>query len=212
MRLVILTLLVFLSPAVYAEDHEISIDDFERGLSPGWNVISFVGYSDYRVVMDGANHVMSASSRATASSLYFEKKIDLKQYPLLNWCWKVEATVPGGSVYSREHDVYPARIYVVFPHWFYPKTRAINYIWANQLPVGEVVPSPYTDNSQMVAVQSGEERVGQWVCEQRNVYEDYRTIFGEEPRTAGGVAIMSDSDNTGTSARGWFDDIRFTKE
>ena len=207
----VLCLLLFASNA-FGGQNEIVIDDFEGGLTPGWNVQSFTGFNDYRVVMDGPNHVMFTESRATASSLYFEKKIDLKEYPLLNWCWKIEATVPGGDVSSMASDDYPARIYIVFPHWYYPKTRSINYIWANQLAKGEVVSSPFTANSQMVAVESGNSAAGQWICEQRNVYEDYRQIFGEEPRLIGAIAIMTDSDNTGTSARAWYDDLRFSRE
>ena len=211
MKWLVESILLFLafSTVVSAGQNEIIIDDFENGLTPGWNVHSFTGLNDYRVVEDGSNHVMLAESRATASSLYFEKKIDLELYPLLSWCWKVEAIVPGGNVLSRDSDDYPARIYIVFPHWFYPETHSINYIWANRLPIGEVVPNPFTENSQMVAVQSGDQKVGQWVCEERNVYQDYQNIFGEKPRMVGAIAIMTDSDNTGQSTRAWFDDIRF---
>lgn len=205
-----LTLILFTGLAG-GEQSEIVIDDFEGGLAPGWNVESFTGLNDYRVVVDGSNHVMSAASHATASSLYFRTNIDLHEYPILSWRWKIAATVPGGNVMSPASDDYPARIYVVFPHWFTPKTRAINYIWANSLPEGEIVPNPFTGHSQMVAVESGDEFAGRWLSARRNVYEDYRAIFGEEPRPVGVIAIMTDSDNTGTSSQAWFDDIRFSR-
>jgi hypothetical protein len=59
----------------------------------------------------------------------------------------------------------------------------------------------------MVAVESGAERTGAWVDERRNVLEDYRAIFGEEPPSVGAVAIMTDTDNTGESALACYDDI-----
>jgi hypothetical protein len=201
--------LFLIATDVQAQPTEVLIDDFENGLAPGWSVQSFVGFNDYRLAMDGSNHVMLAESRATASSLYFKTNIDLKEYPVLSWRWKIESTVSGGDVRFKKSDDYPARIYVVFPHWYYPKTRSINYIWANQLPRGEVAPSPYTENSQMVAIESGNGKAGEWLLEKRNVYEDYRRIFAEEPGRVGTIAIMTDSDDTGTSARAWYDDIRF---
>ncbi|PLY03087.1 MAG: hypothetical protein C0623_02525 [Desulfuromonas sp.] len=190
----------------------ILIDDFEDGLSPDWTVESFVGETDYQVVEENGSHVLAATSKGTASGLFFEKEIDLATYPILSWRWKIDQTVPGGDVRSKEKDDYPARVYVVFPHWFFPKTRSINYIWANRLPAGEIVPSPYTANSQMVAVRSGGDAAGKWQSERRNVYADYRRIFGEEPRLVGAIAIMTDSDNTGTSARAWYDDLQLSKE
>jgi hypothetical protein len=97
---------------------------------------------------------------------------------------------------------------VIFPHWFPPKTRSINYIWANRLPEGEFIPNSYYGNAVMLAVESGPEKVGLWVDERRDVLADYRTIFGEEPPTAGAIAIMTDTDNTGESAVAYYDDIR----
>jgi len=203
---------VLATPSLGAGSKVIIVDDFENGLSSVWTIKSFVGFSDYSVVAEKGNNVLAATSAATASGLFFEKEIDLKSFPIISWRWKIEQTVPGGDVRSKEKDDYPARIYIVFPHWFYPKTRSINYIWANRLPVGEIVPSPYTANSQMVAVRSGDAEAGIWFEERRNVYEDYRRIFGEEPRLVGAIAIMTDSDNTKTSAQAWYDDIQWLKE
>ncbi len=207
--LLALVLLPFCTP-VLAD--EVLIDDFEEGLAPGWGVQPFAGYTDYRVVAEGSGRVMQAESRGTASSLYFRTRIDLRRYPLLSWRWKIAATVPGADARFRESDDYPARVYVVFPGGLFGRTRAINYIWANRLSVGEVVPSPFSDDSRMVAVESGDSRAGEWVTERRNVYEDYRRIFGREPGKVRIIAIMTDSDNTGTAARAWYDDIRFLKE
>ncbi|MBE2889621.1 DUF3047 domain-containing protein, partial [Geobacter anodireducens] len=48
---------------------------------------------------------------------------------------------------------------------------------------------------------------GKWLSEERNVYEDYVRLFGEEPPRAEGVALMTDSDNTGGEATAWYGDI-----
>jgi hypothetical protein len=75
-----------------------------------------------------------------------------------------------------------------------------------------MVANPYTDNVMMFVLQSGDAQLQQWVAETRNVYEDYKTAFGEEPPLINAVAIMTDTDNTGESAVAWYGDIEFRGE
>ena len=98
-------------------------------------------------------------------------------------------------------------MYVVFPRTLFWKTRAINYIWANKLPKGATLPNAFSSNALMIAVESGDEKAGTWVSEERNVYEDYRMLFGEDPPAIGAVALMTDTDNTGGEAVAYYGDI-----
>jgi regulator of sigma D len=59
----------------------------------------------------------------------------------------------------------------------------------------------------MVAVQSGPSLAGRWLNEERDILSDYKSLFGEEPKKAGAIAIMTDTDNTGESAVAWYKDI-----
>jgi hypothetical protein len=63
----------------------------------------------------------------------------------------------------------------------------------------------------MIVVQSGAQRIGAWVEEERNVYQDYKVAFGEEPPLINGVAIMSDTDNTRERAVAYYGDIVFVQ-
>jgi hypothetical protein len=209
MKIGLLLSMMVCAASVVAAERVLHIDDFENGLRPEWQEKVFKGRTEYRVVSEGTGHVLRAESRGAASGLILENEIDLKEFPVLSWRWKVENILEKGDASRKEGDDYAARIYVIFPHWFFPKTRSINYIWANKLPQGEIVPNPFTSNAMMVAVESGEEKVGEWVAESRNVHADYRAIFGEDPPEAGAVAIMTDTDNTGGSAVAWYDDIEF---
>ena len=98
-------------------------------------------------------------------------------------------------------------MYVVFPGFFFWQTKAINYVWAGRLPKEESFPNPYTRNAMMVVVESGADKAGTWVTEQRDILADYRRLFGGEPRKLGAIAIMTDTDNTGGSATAWYGDI-----
>ena len=92
-----------------------------------------------------------------------------------------------------------------------PPLFTVNYIWSSNAPVGLVVPNPYTDRSMMVVVQSGKKNLNTWVHEERNIYEDYRNAFKEEPPMISGVAIMTDTDDTGESATAYYGGIVFRK-
>ena len=203
MKYAIVVILLVLQPLlVLAEGKTLLIDDFENGLLPVWQEKVFKDRTAYKVVHDATGNVLQAQSHGAASALILEKKIDLQEFPVLSWRWKVANVLPKGDARSKAGDDYAARVYVIFPHWFFPKTRTINYIWANKLPQGSTLPNSFTANAMMVAVESGEEHVGEWILESRNVREDYRKIFGEDPPLAGAIAIMTDTDNTGGGGRG----------
>ncbi|AMV73226.1 DUF3047 domain-containing protein [Desulfuromonas carbonis] len=201
-----------LSGSVGAGSDVRSIDDFEHGLAPGWRQKSFAGETSYRVVADGGGHVLAADSRAAASGLVYKIEYDPQNWPVLAWRWKVEKVLAAGDARHKGGDDYPARLYVVFPSWFFPKTRSLNYIWANKLPKEALLPNPFTANAMMIAVESGPERVGEWVEERRNVVADYRRAFGSDPPAVGAIALMTDTDNTGDAVRAWYDDIRLARE
>ncbi len=130
-----------------------------------------------------------------------------RKYRYLRWSWKIDHTIPMGDEKTRSGDDYAARVYVVFPGTFFWQTRAINYIWANHLKKGESIPNTYTSNAMMVAVESGEEKTGHWLNEERDIFADYRHLFGSDPGEANAIAIMTDTDNTGSSALAWYGNI-----
>jgi hypothetical protein len=59
----------------------------------------------------------------------------------------------------------------------------------------------------MVAVEPGDEKSGTWVTEERNVYEDYRKFFEEDPPEIGAVALMTDTNNTRGETTAYYGDI-----
>lgn len=199
--------LLMLASTVSADSGTIQFGSFAESGLAGWSKKSFKGETEYRIVEDAGQKVLQANSQGTASGLVFETEYDPKEYPVLSWRWKVANTLVKGDSRTKAGDDYAARIYVVFPHWFFPKTRTLNYIWANQLPKGSSQISPFASNDMMIAEESGSDKVGQWVSVRRNIVEDYRRAFGEDPPKIGAIAIMTDTDGTGESAVAWYSDI-----
>ncbi len=191
---------------------DLLLDDYRQGISKNWKEKSFKGLTRYEVVQEDGRRCIKATSDASASALYYEIDFDPRDYPFLAWRWKVNNILAKGDELKKEGDDYAARVYVVFPSALFWRTKAINYIWANKLTAGQAIPNPFTSNACMIAVQSGPTHVGQWLEEKRNLLEDYRKCFGEDPPKAGAVAIMTDTDNTEEKAIAWYGPIRLLKK
>lgn len=206
----LLTVTAFLCLALSAADsvqREQVLDDYRNGLGPGWDMKSFAGQTHYTIEHDDKQFYIKATSSAAASGLFYKISYDPREQPILRWSWKIEHTIAKGDGRTKAGDDYAARVYVVFPSFFFWNTRALNYIWANKLPRGEALPNAFTANAMMIAVESGNGRAGRWQNEKRNIYEDYRRYFKAEPPKVGAIAIMTDTDNTGESATAWYGPI-----
>ena len=203
------------------------------GLPDGWKPLTFKRVprlTTYELVKDGEAVVVKAVSQASASGLTKAVTIDPKEYPIVRWRWKVENLLKGSDVSRKDGDDYPARLYITFNYdpdkvSFGRKLKykagqaifgdipigALNYIWETRTPVGTIIENAYTDFARMIVVESGPQKVGIWVEEERNIYEDYKQAFGEEPSMINGVAIMSDTDNTKERAIAYYGDIVFQR-
>ena len=73
-------------------------------------------------------------------------------------------------------------------------------------------PNAFTARARMISVQQGDERRGEWVRYRRDLGADWRAAFDEAPGTIHGVAIMTDSDNTGSRATARYGTIRFSAD
>ena len=202
-------------------------------LPEGWTPLTFKKierHTTYEVVKDGPVSVVKAVSEASASGLTKAVSIDPHEYPIVRWRWKVENLLQKGNVNRKDGDDYPARLYITFAYEpakvsFGRKLKyqagrvlfgdipigALNYIWDGKSPVGTVVDNAFTDFAKMIVVESGPQRIGTWVEEERNVYKDYRLAFGEEPPAISGIAIMTDTDNTKERAVAYYGDIVFVR-
>jgi hypothetical protein len=198
----------------------------------GWKPLTFKKierHTVYKLVKDEGGVVVKATSEAASAGLTKEVRINPRDYPIVQWRWKVANVYKKGNVARKDGDDYPARLYITFEYdadkvgllekakyetarllyGQYPPIGAINYIWESKAPKGMIVSNPYTDRVKMVVTESGTERLNTWVTEERNLYEDYKQAFGEEPPMISGVAIMTDTDNTLESGTAYYGDIVF---
>ena len=235
----IIVVLLFTPETVNSEPLRINIADFSSQ-QPGlplpnhWHPLTFrkiPGHTHYELVPDDDVIVVKATSQSAASGLVRKVSINLKEHPIIHWRWKIDRLIEKSDATEKDGDDYPARIYITFAYepdrvGMFRKIKyklgrklfgdipiaAINYIWEPRLPVNTIINNPYTSLTKMIVIQSGNARVGEWLSEQRNVYQDYIKAFNEEPPLVNGVAIMTDTDNTAGQATAWYGDIYFINE
>lgn len=193
----------------------------------GWGLRSGKRPTRYRLVDNGGATVLEAYADAAASGFYRRVRVDPRRQPLLEWSWRVDRLMPGADlrVGAREDSV--ARLVVSFhgdPKKLDFEDRAklrlakmfageplpyamLLYVWSDQIPLETALPSPQIDRIRMVVVERGSRHLGQWRHYRRNLLEDYRRAFGEEPGDIVAVGMLTDSDNTQQVARSYYGDI-----
>jgi hypothetical protein len=148
---------------------------------------------------------------------------------VLCWRWLVDAPVAAADLRTKKGDDYAARIYVSFDipdDKLSSGTRmklslgrrmfgaslpdaALNYVWDNKHPVGTRAKSAYTDRAELIVAETGSAGAGRWVTERADVAADFGRAFPGVPGTVTQVALASDTDNTGSTARAAFADLHF---
>ena len=200
---------------------------------PGWGrfiVSPFATKSEYAMVESGPGVVLEGRADGSASGFYRRIRIDPTRHPVIEWRWRVLQTPASLDPRVPARDDSPARVIVAFHG---DATRLdigerftlrlykaltgekmpyaiIMYSWASDAPVGTITPSIPTDKIQTIVVESG--GVGEWRELRRNVLEDYRLAFGEEPWDIVGVGVMTDASNTHEKASAQYGDISFRPE
>lgn len=215
----VLALSLLLAVAAWAADLAV-VEDWTKlavgakGIPDGWKGGQTWGFPkhDFTLVNhDGrrALHLRSTDESSTVSK-DIKGKVKLKETPILEWSWKVVTLPKGADSRSKHTDDQAAQLYVSWPRFPQAvRSRIIGYIWDTTAPQGLVVQSEKTGTVTYVVVRSGPGELGKWLTERRNVVEDYRKIYGEEPDNPGAVSIAIDSDDTHSTAEAFFGAIVF---
>lgn len=203
-------------------------------LPPGWQpwiLSAFKRPTSYQLVSREGKTVVRAEARSSASGLIHPLALNPATYPVLQWRWKVDELISKADNSQKHLEDAPARLVVSFggdmaklplqDRLFFDNVRLLTgqqlpyatlmYIWGNRAPKETVIPNKHTSRIRMIVVESGRDKLGNWQEVMRNVAEDYRRAFGEEPGHINAVGIMTDTDNTGDDIHAYYGDIMFRK-
>ncbi len=184
----------------------------EKGIPKGWSLEKTPG-KDSKIAIERDHdgpylHMVSVNDNF---GLKKEFSFELQKSPYLNWRWRALRLPQGGDVRKKESDDQAGQLYVLFPK--FPakvNTRSVGYLWDSNAPKGSSGTSTAYSKMKYFVLQSGTKNLNQWVRESRNVYEDYRKLFGEEPPEIGGILLYINTQHTQSSAEIEYGDLFFS--
>ncbi len=185
--------------------------------------------TDYRPVRYGQREALEARAASSASVMRRPLGIAPDDLGAIRFSWKVPALMLQADMARRETEDAVVRVVLTFEgdrsrlstrdHMLSELAllmtgeplpyATLMYVWCPTREAGSVITNPRTDRIRKLVVESGTARLGEWLDYERDVRADYRQVFGEEPGRLIGVALMTDSDNTGSDVRAWYGLVQF---
>jgi hypothetical protein len=192
----------------------ILIDDFSKdkvGEFPvDWKPRKEEGRAVYSVREEEGRRFLHAASRGIGIQAGRELAWDLDAYPILAWSWRAVEFPKGSDERKSATNDSAVSVYALFPGPM-GTVKSVKYIWSRVVPVGTRLTSS-AGSTQVRVLRSGADQAGQWLDEQADVREDYRTLFGvAKPPKPAGIAVLTDSDDTKSSAQGDYVNFRICR-
>jgi hypothetical protein len=188
---------------------------------------SFKNNTDYTLVAEDGAVVLRAMAHNAASFLAARADFDPHQFPVLSWRWKVTQGIPAANTAEQSKEDAPLRLMVAFAGDMSKlpfKERAtasaaqsisgqtlpyatLMYVWGGKVPIDSITVSSRSSRIRMLAVAADDQGVGRWHSYTRNLVDDFKRAFGEEPGKVTSIQLMTDTDNTGADAQAYYGDI-----
>jgi len=207
-------LVVLLAPVARAEDCIVIADFAEAKVGefpPDWKVRKDEGKRVYTVQKDGGLAFLHAHAQRFATQAAKQLEWDVNRYPVLAWSWRPVEFPAGADEKDGKNDS-ALSVYFMVSYSTFRGPKAVKYIWSERVPVGTRLESN-VGLTQVRVLESGTAKRGQWVEERVNVRDDWLAYFEEKemPKPAG-IAVLTDSDDTGSSAQGDYAKFRACAE
>jgi hypothetical protein len=194
-----------------------------------WTLLPTKKKTRYRLKPYQGKTVLHADAKASASGMVFRLKPKKLHYTNLSWSWKALGTIESADNSLSHSDDAPLRLVLGFDG---DKSKlslkeqiafemaylisgqqlpyaTLMYIWGGNHRIDEVLTSKHTSRVKMIVVDSGNEHLGHWRHHQRNITEDFKKAFEENPGGLIALGLMTDTDNTKSEVQAIYGDIEF---
>lgn len=200
------------------------------GTSSPWTHQTFPGKraTQYHYERKNGRDALLVRAVSSASMLRQTVRIEPGQLGQLRFSWMVPALISAADMAQRDADDSPVRVVLAFEGdraRFSAKDAALSelsevltgeplpyatlmYVWSNRRAPGSVIINPRTSRIRKLVMESGPDRLLQWLDYERDVRADFVKAFGEPPGALLAVGIMTDTDNTRSEAQAWYGPVR----
>ena len=192
-----------------------------KGAPVGWQLDLKKGKQVINLVKSGDSLCLYLYSNKSSFGIKKPVKVDIREYPYLNWEWAATKLPQGGDGRKCGTDDQALQIYVAFPAVGWPEklnTPVLGYLWDNEAPKNATGKSPQLGGGKLRfhIVKNKTDQLNQWHSEKRNIYEDYKKLFadlngGEPAGPTQGIGIYINSQHTSSQAEGFVGNIFFSK-
>lgn len=201
-------------------------------LADGWHAVPLPGKRPTRYAATRKEGRAVVHARAEQSASMWRRKVhkDPQHLGEVRWVWRADGLIDEANVSDADREDAVARVVFAFDgdrsrlsarnRALFDLAQAVSgeappyatlmYVWETSAPVGSVIVNPRTDRVRKIVVDSGVQHLKTWREHRRNLAEDFRRAFGEDPGPLVGIAVMTDADNTRSRAEAWYGPIEFT--
>ena len=180
--------------------------------------------SQFRYVVKDGRHAIDAYAQSSASMLTQATRVEPAALGRIKFSWKLPELIQHADMSKREFDDSPVRVVLAFEgdrsklssknamlselaHLLTGEPlpyATLMYVWCNVCDPGSVILNPHTDRIRKLPLESGPHKLNRWMDYERTVRADFLKAFEEEPGTLTSISIMTDTDNTKSTARAWY--------
>jgi hypothetical protein len=214
--LAVLLLLAAAVPARPAADDCKTLEDFTKskvGEFPvDWKPRKDSGKSVYTVQEEGGRRFLRAVAKDLGIQAAREVEgWNLAEYPVLAWSWRPREFPKGADEREPATNDSVLAVYMLVPHSRVTGPKAVKYVWSEKVPKGTRL-SSNNGLTQVRVLRTGVEGRGAWHDERVNVLEDFQKAFAisDTPKPAG-IAVLTDSDETKSTASGDYANFRICR-
>jgi hypothetical protein len=175
----------------------------------GWELSVNAGEASLQLVQDDGKQALQMRSDQASFALQKKVRIALQGSPFLVWQWKVTELPKGGDFRRSSTDDQAAQLIVAFS-----SSHFLSYIWDSTAPKGLLASAsaPLFKKIFAVVMGSGTQKLGTWITEHRNMIDDYKQAYGEEPEALEGLRIQINSQHTESRAEAYWRSIAVTAQ
>ncbi len=210
---IVILLACFITTGYAGEKIEISFEGSKdsNSLPQGWKLKEKTGEAEFKILTEDGEKIAYFRSVSASFSLEKNLNIDPNRYPYILWRWKVLRLPAGGDVRLKGKNDQAAQLLIAFKG-----RKIISYIWDSVAPEGSIsdesIGWPVNLKIKVITVKSGASDLNKWISFKRNIVEDYKNLFNEDPPVIEGVRVQINSQHTGTVAETLFGKIILSSE
>ena len=205
----------------------------ESGPPTPWQHQLFPGKqaNSYRYERRGGREAMLVDAQSSASMLRQVLRVEAADLGELRFSWQVPALIAAADLRERDLADSPVRIVLAFEGdraKFSARDAMLSelahaltgepmpyatlmYVWCNHSPPGTVLHNSRTSRIRKLVLESGPNRLHQWLDYQRDIRADFEKAYGEAPGALVSIGIMTDTDNTRSHATAWYGPVRHVR-